>query len=49
MSALGHQLSRILIEPTPTEIVLLVTFVVIWIAVSVGVQVLVSKLWNAKT
>jgi phospholipase D1/2 len=49
MSALGHQISRILIDPTATEIALLVAAVVLWIAVSIGVQVLVSKLWSART
>jgi phospholipase D1/2 len=49
MSALGHQISRILIEPTPVDIALLIGFVVLWIAVSIGVQVAVSKYWSART
>jgi phospholipase D1/2 len=49
MSALGHQISRILIDPTATELALLVAFIVLWIAVSIGVQVVVSKFWSART
>jgi phospholipase D1/2 len=49
MSALGHQISRILVEPTPTDFALLVGFIVLWIAVSIGVQVVVSKYWSGRT
>jgi phospholipase D1/2 len=49
MSALGHQISRILVDPTATDIALLVVFVVLWIAVSIGVQAVVSKYWSART
>ena len=48
MSALGHQISRILVDPTATDVALLVVFVVLWIAVSIGVQAVVSKYWSAR-
>jgi phosphatidylserine/phosphatidylglycerophosphate/cardiolipin synthase-like enzyme/uncharacterized membrane protein YdjX (TVP38/TMEM64 family) len=46
MSALGHQVFRILTEPTAFEVVLLVAAVAGWIAVSFGVQAVVSRLWG---
>jgi uncharacterized membrane protein YdjX (TVP38/TMEM64 family) len=49
LSALGHQVSRVLTEPTRLEVALLVGAIVLWVAVSIGVQALVSKLWSAKS
>jgi phospholipase D1/2 len=49
MSALGHQISRIITDPTPADFALLTAAVLAWIGVSIGVQVLVSKLWSEKS
>lgn len=46
MSALGHQLARILTEPTPLDYALLVGAITLWIVTSIGVQVLVSRRWS---
>src|SRR5215210_570446 len=46
MSALGHQVFRVLTEPTLFEVTVLLTAVAAWIAVSFGVQALVSRLWG---
>ena len=46
MSALGHQLARILVDPTPTEFALLVGAVLAWIATAIGIQIAVSKYWS---
>jgi len=43
MSALGHQFVRILSEPKPGEYALLFAFVVVWIVLAGGVQMLVAK------
>jgi uncharacterized membrane protein YdjX (TVP38/TMEM64 family) len=47
MSALGHQLFQIVTQPTVTNVALLGAAIVTWIAVSVGVQILLSKLRRA--
>jgi uncharacterized membrane protein YdjX (TVP38/TMEM64 family) len=47
MSALGHQLFQIVTQPTVANVALLGAAIVAWIAVSVGVQVLLSKLRSA--
>jgi hypothetical protein len=44
MSALGHQLFQIITEPTVTNIALLGAAIIGWIGVSIGVQILTSKL-----
>lgn len=46
LSVLGHQIVRILTHPTPSAVALLLAAVAGWIAVSIGLQVLVSKLWS---
>jgi phosphatidylserine/phosphatidylglycerophosphate/cardiolipin synthase-like enzyme/uncharacterized membrane protein YdjX (TVP38/TMEM64 family) len=43
LSVLGHQIVRILSEPSPAEVALLVAAVAGWIALSVGLQVVVSR------
>ncbi|HEY0442239.1 MAG TPA: VTT domain-containing protein, partial [Xanthobacteraceae bacterium] len=43
MSALGHQIFQIITQPTATNVALLGAAIVAWIAVSVGIQILVSK------
>ena len=43
MSALGHQISRILSGPSATDIVLLAAFVTLWIALASGVQIVFGK------
>jgi uncharacterized membrane protein YdjX (TVP38/TMEM64 family) len=43
LSALGHQLVRIVTNPTPTEAALLALAVAVWIAVTFGVQALIGK------
>ena len=48
MSALGHQIFSILIEPTALNVVLFVLAVIAWIAVSLAVQALVTRLRSAK-
>jgi phospholipase D1/2 len=48
MSALGHQIARVMTEPTPLDYALLVGAIMLWIATSIGVQVLVSKRWNSR-
>jgi len=47
MSALGSQIVRILAEPTWANVLLLVGAVVVWIAISLALQLLVSKLRSA--
>jgi phosphatidylserine/phosphatidylglycerophosphate/cardiolipin synthase-like enzyme/uncharacterized membrane protein YdjX (TVP38/TMEM64 family) len=47
ISAVGHQLARILTAPSATDLALLAGFVVAWIALSIGVQALVSRYWSA--
>jgi uncharacterized membrane protein YdjX (TVP38/TMEM64 family) len=46
MSALGHQVFRVLTEPTPFEILVLLAAVALWVGVSFGVQAVVSRLWG---
>jgi phospholipase D1/2 len=48
MSLLGHQLWQIFLHPNPTQLALLAAAVIGWIALSIGVQALVSKYWDAK-
>jgi phospholipase D1/2 len=43
LSLLGHQIVRILTEPSALEIALLVAAVATWIAISVGLQFIVSR------
>jgi phospholipase D1/2 len=43
LSALGHQLMRIVSNPTPGQIGLLALAVAAWIAVTFGVQALIGK------
>ncbi len=43
ISAVGHQIARILTAPTPTDFAWLAAVVAGWIAVSIGVQALVSR------
>ena len=47
LSALGHQVLQIMLDPAPIEIALLIAAVVAWISLSIGVQFLVSKRWSA--
>jgi phospholipase D1/2 len=44
MSALGHQIVRILADPSGPEIALLIGAAALWIAVSIGANVLLSRL-----
>jgi uncharacterized membrane protein YdjX (TVP38/TMEM64 family) len=46
MSALGHQVFRVLTEPTAFEVMLLLAAIAGWIGISFGVQALVSRLWG---
>ena len=48
MSLLGHQLWQIFLHPNATQLALLAAAVVGWIALSIGVQALVSRFWDAK-
>jgi phospholipase D1/2 len=47
MSALGHQIVQLITHPTPANVALLVAAVLGWLAVSFGVQILVSKFRRA--
>jgi phospholipase D1/2 len=49
LSLLGHQVVRILSNPTWTEVALLAAAVAAWIAVSIGLQVAVTKLGSERT
>ncbi|HVV62204.1 MAG TPA: VTT domain-containing protein [Pseudolabrys sp.] len=46
ISAVGHQLARIMTAPTPLDFALLTGAVLGWIALSVGVQAIVSRYWS---
>ena len=46
MSALGHQLMRIMSGPSAADVALLAAVVVIWIALAGGVQVAFAKFGN---
>jgi phospholipase D1/2 len=48
MSLLGHQLSQIVLHPSASSIGLLAAAIFGWIALSVGVQALISKYWDTK-
>lgn len=47
ISAVGHQFARILTSPSPMDFVLLAAAVAGWIALSIGVQALVSRYWRS--
>ena len=46
ISAVGHQFGRILTAPTPADFAWLAVAVTAWIALSIGVQALVSRYWS---
>jgi phosphatidylserine/phosphatidylglycerophosphate/cardiolipin synthase-like enzyme/uncharacterized membrane protein YdjX (TVP38/TMEM64 family) len=48
LSLLGHQVMRILSNPSWTEVALLATAVAVWIAVSIGLQAVVTKLGSGR-
>jgi len=47
ISAVGNQFARILTSPTPFDIAALVLAVGAWVALSIGVQVAVSRYWSS--
>jgi len=47
ISAVGHQFARILTAPSPTDFAWLAAAVVGWIALSIGVQAVVSRYWSS--
>jgi uncharacterized membrane protein YdjX (TVP38/TMEM64 family) len=47
ISAVGHQFGRILTAPTLVDFALLAAAVAAWIALSIGVQALVSRYWSS--
>jgi phospholipase D1/2 len=49
MSALGHQIVRILADPTGPEIALLIGAAALWIAVSIGANVLLTGLGRKRS
>jgi phospholipase D1/2 len=49
LSMLGHQVMRILSNPSWAEVGLLAGAVVAWIAVSIGLQIIVTKLGSERT
>jgi phosphatidylserine/phosphatidylglycerophosphate/cardiolipin synthase-like enzyme/uncharacterized membrane protein YdjX (TVP38/TMEM64 family) len=48
MSVLGHQLSQIILHPNAFSLAMLAGAVLGWIALSIGIQALVSKYWETK-
>jgi phospholipase D1/2 len=46
ISAVGHQLARILTAPSPADFAWLAAAVIAWIALSIGVQALVARYWS---
>ena len=48
LSVLGHQIMRIITDPTPADLALLAAAVAAWIALSIGLQILVTRLWGAR-
>jgi hypothetical protein len=48
MSVLGHQLSQIVLHPNASSLAMLAAAVVVWIGMSIGIQALVSKYWDAR-
>jgi phospholipase D1/2 len=46
ISAVGHQLARIMTSPTTMDFVLLIAAVTFWIGLSIGVQALVARYWD---
>jgi uncharacterized membrane protein YdjX (TVP38/TMEM64 family) len=48
MSVLGHQLSQIILHPNAFSLAMLAGAVLGWIALSIGIQAVVSKYWDAK-
>lgn len=48
ISALGHQLARILVAPSATDLALLAAAIIGWIGLSVGAQMVMSKYWGGK-
>ena len=49
ISAVGHQIARIMTAPTPTDFALLAAVVTCWIAVSIGVQAVVSRYSSSRS
>ena len=47
ISAVGNQFAHILTSSTPSDIAILAAAVIAWIALSIGVQALVSRYWSA--
>ena len=48
ISAVGNQFAHILTSPTPFDLAVLAAAVTAWIALSIGVQALVSRYWSAR-
>lgn len=46
ISAVGHQFARILTSPSSSDIAMLAGAVTAWIALSIGVQAVVSRYWS---
>jgi uncharacterized membrane protein YdjX (TVP38/TMEM64 family) len=49
LSAVGHQVFQIILNPTFLDVALLGGAIIAWIALSIGVQILVSKRWANKS
>lgn len=47
ISAVGHQLARILTSPSPFDFAWLAAAIAAWIALSIGVRAVVSRYWSA--
>jgi uncharacterized membrane protein YdjX (TVP38/TMEM64 family) len=48
ISAVGHQFARILTAPSPLDFAWLAAAVIGWIALSIGVQAVVSRYWSGR-
>jgi phosphatidylserine/phosphatidylglycerophosphate/cardiolipin synthase-like enzyme/uncharacterized membrane protein YdjX (TVP38/TMEM64 family) len=48
MSVLGHQLSQIILHPDAFSLAMLAAAIVVWIGMSIAIQALVSKYWDAR-
>jgi uncharacterized membrane protein YdjX (TVP38/TMEM64 family) len=48
MAALGHQITQILTQPSLEAIIWLVVAIAAWIALSLGLQAVVSKYWSER-
>jgi hypothetical protein len=46
ISAVGHQIARVLTAPSASDLAILAGVVTAWIALSLGVQAVVTRYWS---